>query len=227
VSRDDGNEIFEGLYLGYGAEPAAFPGVEFDFAASLGNGKGYSGRAICKRLQIDCPVERSGPIEYAVWFASAGALTAGAVEAAGGAGPNPPSSKSRTVYYGNTKVGDVRFWRLIFEDPLSPYVSDETNGWVYHNSDSLDVTAQVLVYEDTPSAFPAVNSDHVFKFYTETAKYWQITKLKVEGPEDYGPSLEKKENVGGMLVAKFKSFTDSVAGSIVSPSGATKWPAAA
>lgn len=224
TNRCPGNILWEGLYLGYGAESAAFPGQEFDFKAHVGNGQGYSGRAICRRLQIDCPVERAGPMEYAVWFASAGTLIPGAVEAVGGSGPNPACSKGRKVYYGATKVGDVRFWRLIFEDPLVPYVSDETDGWVFHNSDHLDVTAQVLVYEDTPAAIPAPNSEDVWKFYTADAVYWLIDKLIVEGPEDYGPSLEQKTNVGGLVVAKLKSFTDGVTGQIVGPSNHVWWP---
>lgn len=225
VSEACGPTDWKGWYEAYGYEPAVFPGEALSFTGDLENGKGVVGTAIVDRLIVTADIERGVPIKHRVEFSCNGTLTKGDAAVTDSTTPTIYCPTSLTVVRDGVDVDNCRFWRIILGARNKAYVDSSTAGQRRRVKGAIYGQWMYRVYTSDPSTLPDENT--VFDGHFEVVAnslYWGLAYCRVHQVEDLGPDPEGEDCVGAIVTGAWNATYGTMAGSIVTPAGVSKFP---
>jgi len=188
--------------MGYGYQPAVFPGDSFTLTFSLDGTNGYTGSGYCEQVDIIIDVEKGGYIENAVHASRNGALTVGAAAATDTTIPDPPCVQSLSVKLDTTAQDDVRFMHLMMRCPGKKYVSSDTAGGRERKGTQYVVNVMVTV-SGTLS--------------------WELKWMRCESVKQLADH-ESDECVSAEVKMSFDCSDGETLGWIINPADSTVWP---
>ncbi len=226
VSEACGVSDWKGYYEAYGHTPGVFPGEALALIGDLGNTKGVSGTAIVDEIIITADIERSIPFKYRVNFSRNGALTRGDATATDSTTPAIYCPTSLTVVRDGEDVDNCRFWRLLIGARNKPYVDSSSDGGRLRIAGPIYGQWLYRCYLSDPSTLPEANDTFAGQFEVTDSTYWSVSYCKVHEVQQLGADSEGEENVGAIVSGAFVATYGTLTGSIETPAGVEKWPAA-
>ena len=211
--------------MGYGYQPAVFPGDSFTLTFSLDGTNGYTGSGYCEQVDIIIDVEKGGYIENAVHASRNGALTVGAAAATDTTIPDPPCVQSLSVKLDTTAQDDVRFMHLMMRCPGKKYVSSDTAGGRERKRGAMDAQLTYRVYNIDPADLPTKGTQYVVNVMVTVSGTlsWELKWMRCESVKQLADH-ESDECVSAEVKMSFDCSDGETLGWIINPADSTVWP---
>jgi len=229
TGRVKGNKDWSGSYSAYGGEPAVMPGDAFNFVGSIDGADGITGPARVSQIELTWNIEEGSILSHTVSFEGNGVVTRGTSEAEDVTIPDVPSSidtKLEIAPLGGsfTEVEDVRSMALTITAENQSYASSSTSGTIKREKGNIDFTGSYSLYTDDFANFPAENTDHMLRLYTNATEYWELKWVKVAGHSDLEANKEDANIVAGTVNFEMNGFNPAATPDLEAATGYIKRP---
>ena len=222
VVRGPGIADWQGVYAGFGYQPANLAGATFQFVGSHRDGKGATSvadGAIVSQTNIDWDIEGNKFIEYTNFFeAATGALTYGSASATDVSTPNPTHSRDATLSL--TGCSELREMHLVLRSLNPKAVTAATSRRTERVPGNQDADFTAKIYTKDAN-FPAEEEIAETLFGVGSGLFWTMKWMIITLTAALLP-------IGGGLfqadiAGKFTGYTGGVKGNIIAPDGTIWW----